>query len=271
MRPQDVTSLRRQSRGIEGWFTAEAAGLFGLIDELQKEAGVTGDLFEIGTHHGRSAVVLGAMARPDETVGVCDVFGAQEANASESGAGDRAAFEGNMRQFAPDAKLEVYEMLSDKLLAEELGSGRYRFFHIDGGHFVDEALADLRLAAEVTSERGVVVLDDPYHQDWPGVTEAAVRFLQEHDDYQAIALGFNKLVLTRSPDVYDALATPRSWDYVPGYIYSTKRAVICGHEALVYWIPGAHQMPRASRFLLHARANVERVRRRLRGALQRTR
>jgi hypothetical protein len=270
MKPQAVRKITRRSRRVEGWFTSDAAGLFGLIDELQKEADVCGDLFEIGAHHGKSAVLLGAMARSGDTVGVCDVFGRQDANVSSSGAGDRAIFEGNMRQIAPAAELAVYEKLSSVLTAEEIGgAGRYRFFHIDGGHFVEEALADLRLAAEVLHEHGVIVLDDPFHPDWPGVTEAAVRFLQEHDEYAAIALGFNKLVFTRSPQLYEQMASERSWEYVPGSVYSTKRAVICGHEALIYWIPGNHQTPRLNRFLLHARSNVERVRTRLARASQR--
>lgn len=50
--------------------------LFALIDEIQKERGIAGDLFEIGTHYGRSALCLAAMAdAKHEQLGLCDLFG----------------------------------------------------------------------------------------------------------------------------------------------------------------------------------------------------
>lgn len=88
MQPSQARQLATDSRDIHGWF--EAHGLFALIDSAQRASGVRGDLFEIGAHHGKSAVMLGNMAAETETIAVCDIFGEQDRNASGSGAGDRA-------------------------------------------------------------------------------------------------------------------------------------------------------------------------------------
>jgi hypothetical protein len=57
---------------------------------LYRDGGVVGDLFEIGVHHGRSALLLSHMARTGEWVRVCDLFGAQSDNVSSSGGGTEA-------------------------------------------------------------------------------------------------------------------------------------------------------------------------------------
>ena len=171
MQPADVRTITRRTRRVEGWFSAEAAGLFGLLDEAQRAAGVEGHLFEIGVHHGRSAVLLSQLARPGERLGVCDLFGEQTQNVSASGSGNRAIFEGNMAALAPGFdRLDVFATASDQLTPDRIG-GPYRLFHIDGGHLREEALSDLRLAAGALHERGAIVVDDPFSVAWPGVTE----------------------------------------------------------------------------------------------------
>lgn len=263
MRPTEVRRISRDGRDIEGWFTSEAAGLFGLIDELQGEAGVRGDLFEIGAHHGKSATMLGAMSRNGETLGVCDIFTSQDANVSGSGLGDRDIFEANMRRIAPTAKVTVYEKASSALTVDELPTP-HRFFHIDGGHLAEEALSDLRLAAPVLDAGGVIVLDDPFHAEWPGVTEGALQFMSEHEEYVPVALGFNKLVLTAAPALYGALATGRTWEYIPGQLFTTKRLPIAGRDALIFYERSDGHMAWFHQLATDALTTATRVRRRLR-------
>jgi hypothetical protein len=236
MRSNDTKRIARQTRRINGWFSRDAAGLFGLLDKAQREADVHGDLFEVGAHHGKSTVMLGAMTRPDESLGVCDIFGNQGANVSGSGSGDREIFERNMRRLVPSAKVSIYEKLSTDLTPEEIG-GPYRFFHVDGGHRADEALRDLQLAASVLDPRGVIVLDDPFRPEWPGVTEALLDFLREHGEFVPVALGFNKLVLTSVPAVYDVLATELVWEYIPANVFLAKTQTIAGRNTLIFYIP----------------------------------
>src|SRR5512133_2585130 len=97
MNKVEVADYLKATRGVEGWFFPIDASLFGMIDAIQKREEITGDLFEIGVHHGKTAIVLARMAAPGEALGVCDVFEQQELNADSSGEGSRELFEKNMR------------------------------------------------------------------------------------------------------------------------------------------------------------------------------
>src|SRR5687768_6666561 len=98
MTAREALEIMHGSRRIQGWFTVAAAMWFAWIDDIQKSHGIEGDIFEIGVHHGRSAILLAAMARPRrERLGVCDVFADQTSNVSGSGHGHREIFERNLR------------------------------------------------------------------------------------------------------------------------------------------------------------------------------
>jgi hypothetical protein len=182
---------------IDGWFSSEAASLFVLANRIQKRRGIKGDIFEIGCHHGRSAFLLGQMVRPSETLGVCDLFGEQQENVSGSGKGNRQIFLRNMKPLTKNGlDLSVFQGVSQKLTKEEIGE-RYRFFHVDGGHNIDEALADLRLAAKSTLDEGVIAVDDPFRAEWPGVTVALIEFLDK-SEFRPVVVGFNKILLARN-------------------------------------------------------------------------
>jgi hypothetical protein len=244
MTSREIKHALRDSRGVKGWFLPAAAALFGLLDEAQKSAGIHGDLFEIGAHHGKSAVLLGRMARDDESVGVCDIFESQEANASKSGAGDRATFDRNMRSIAPAASVRVYEKPSSALTPQEIGSP-YRIFHIDGGHLAEEALADLQLAAAVVDQRGLIVVDDPFAYQWPGVTEGILAFCHEQPEFQVVALGFNKLVLARDShrEMYDRAIIANEHAYIDRTIYVRKTLPVAGAATAIFLTPSDRQMP----------------------------
>jgi hypothetical protein len=263
MQPSDAREIAKASRDIHGWF--EAYGLFALIDSTQRAAGVRGDLFEIGAHHGKSAVMLGRMATETETVGVCDIFAEQDSNVSGSGSGDRAIFQHNMGRLAPGRGLRVHQCLSSELTAEQVGPAR--FFHVDGGHLIEEALSDLRLGAEVTLDRGAMVIDDPFRIEWPGVTEAIVGFLTERDDWAPVVVGFNKLVLCRRPSLGLYSTTVQSdtvWSYIDARVYERKRLPLAGTETTIFYVPTYRQVPALLPAVARTRWLYDSVRRRLR-------
>jgi hypothetical protein len=251
VQPADVRAITRRTRHIEGWFSPDAAALFGLLDEAQRAAGVQGDLFEIGVHHGRSAVLLSQLARPGERLGVCDLFGEQGQNVSASGSGDRAIFEANMASLAPAFdRLEIFARASDQLTPAEIG-GPYRLFHVDGGHLCEEALGDLRLGASVLSDGGAIMVDDPFSAIWPGVTEGILRFLEERADFSPLILGYNKLVLvpTAARPTYETFVTNEEtwWRYFDRRVYELKVLPIAGHPTHIVIVPGWRQHPELNR------------------------
>jgi len=165
MNPAKAKLLSKQSKAIPGWFSTDASMLFAWIDEIQKRNNIEGDCFEIGCHHGKSAVLLASMVKPGkEKLAVCDLFGMQSDNVSRSGNGDLDAFNRNMQPIRDSGVgINIFQKNSATLTASEIGQ-TYRIFHVDGGHNPDEALIDLRLAAECTIESGAIILDDPSSQ-----------------------------------------------------------------------------------------------------------
>lgn len=216
--------------------------LFALIDDVQKRRNIGGDVFEIGCHHGKSAVFLANLVdHATETLGVCDLFENQAENRSNSGAGDRKVFEETM-QPAVDAglKLEVFGKNSAELQGSEIGQN-IRFFHVDGGHSLEEALGDIKLAAECLSPAGVIAVDDPFSAPWPGVTEAVIRFLDERGDFQAFVVGFNKLLICRTSAVDEYVTA--IWEEYGERRFGLGQPLriwerdLCGRPMLAYSIP----------------------------------
>jgi SAM-dependent methyltransferase len=247
VKPQKTFNVYNQHcRKINGWFSKEAASLFALLNELQRENDIEGDLFEIGTHHGKSAVLLACMAQPGrESLGICDLFGDQSENVSASGGGDQAIFKENIRKLSlPALEINTFWKNSQNLKIQEIGQN-FRFFHVDGGHNCNEALSDLKLAALVILPEGVIVVDDPFRPEWPGVTEAIIRFLDQHDDFTAILVGFNKLILVRkeSARIYsDAISkTSLIKSYNLGYPWHLKELPFHKSKISIFyrpsWIP----------------------------------
>jgi len=255
MTPAEARRLFQKVKRIQGWFSAEAAYLFALLDAIQKENGIGGDIFEIGTHHGRSAVFLaGMLARPGESLRVCDIFGNQSENTSHSGSGNYEAFRTNMRSaFGECSFLRVFPMLSARLSQDLIGTS-YRLFHIDGGHLASECLADLELAADCTVPRGVIVLDDAFRPDWPGVTEALFAFLTTHrDSFVPLVAGFNKLALVRpsSRDLYLRSLMTTCWAFIPQEPFALKNVELLGHELRVFHLP-TYKSPTSLRSRLYS-------------------
>jgi len=216
--------------------------MFAWIDEIQQDNRIVGNIFEIGCHHGKSTTCLGAMVNvQDEQLCVCDLFGDQDTNISGSGSGDLEKFNHNMAP-AIESGLEVriFQKNSTTLTSEEIG-GNYRFFHIDGGHNCEEALSDLKLAADSLVEKGVIVLDDPFRPEWPGVTEAFMRFLDGNSQFRAIAVGFNKLIMVRKDcaELYleEIRLQKRREDYGLFFPWQVKELPFYGYPLLIFYVP----------------------------------
>jgi len=193
----NVRDYFNATQSIEGWFFPIDAHLFATIDVLQKRMNVRGNLFEIGVHHGKTAIFLAHLASPDERLGVCDVFDQQELNVDHSGAGSRDLFEKNMRMHAHAVSLQVFAKPSSLLTTEDTTT-TCRFFHIDGGHRPQDAYTDLETADRALLPQGVVAIDDVFNPNWPGVSEGVYRFLWERPNvFAPILIGGNKVLFAR--------------------------------------------------------------------------
>jgi hypothetical protein len=163
-------------RRVPGWFDPADFLLFDWFLADQTARGVAGDLLEVGAFLGRSAVVLGLHAGPEDTVDVCDLFEAGAGGASRgSYAGtayrglSRGAFEENYSHHVPRLP-RVHQRPSAELI-DVLAPG-YRFIHLDGSHVYGYVRADVATAVALLQPKGVVSVDDYRNEHFPGVAAA---------------------------------------------------------------------------------------------------
>lgn len=203
MRLPHVRQYLDDSANIEGWFFPVDAYLFGFLDSVQREQSIRGDLFEIGVHHGTSALLLARMLQPGEHLGVCDVFGRQELNVDHSGEGSLHLFRENIRAHAgvDEPVLRIHIKSSHVLTADDTGTS-CRLFHIDGGHRPEDVRRDLSTAERALHPAGVVIVDDVFNPSWPGVAEGFFQYLFEGGSTLVpLLIGGNKVYLCRAAAV----------------------------------------------------------------------
>jgi hypothetical protein len=213
----EVTCYLDETRAVEGWFFPVDAYLFGFIDDVQKREGIRGNLFEIGVHHGKTAMFLARCRRDSEVLGVCDVFEQQELNRDRSGEGSREIFQRNMGAHP----VRVFAKESARLTPEDTTT-ECRFIHIDGGHRAEDIVNDLGVAECALLPDGVVAVDDAFNPNWPGVSDGFYQFMHAHAAFAPLLIGGNKVLLAR-PDaiaryerhfdtIVEAVAAPFTFD-----------------------------------------------------------
>src|SRR4051812_23935741 len=74
----------RRLDDVPGWFWPVDQMLFTRLLEGQTAAGSTGDLLELGTYLGRSAILIGRHLQPSETFTICDLFDSDAPDAANA-------------------------------------------------------------------------------------------------------------------------------------------------------------------------------------------
>ena len=213
----EVTRYLDETRTVEGWFFPVDAYLFGFIDEVQRRERIEGNLFEIGVHHGKTAMFLARCLRDGEVLAVCDVFEQQELNRDRSGEGSREIFLRNMGA----CPVRVFAKESARLTPGDTTT-ECRFLHIDGGHRAADVVNDLGVAERALLPDGVVAVDDVFNPNWPGVSEGFHQFVNARRTFAPLLIGGNKVLLARPAAIEryerhfdaipDAVAAPFTFD-----------------------------------------------------------
>ena len=189
-------------RQVEGWIDEGALSFLMLINRYQMDRDIMGAVAEIGVHHGRSFIALSALRRPDEYGVAVDIFENQALNPDSSGRGDYGLFVSNLETFGvPDRqvilKRDSLTLSGTEIIAAAHGQ-QVRLFSVDGSHTAKHTANDLEVAADALTREGIVVLDDWFNPDWPGVQEGFFAFFRQRERNLApFAYGNNKLYLTR--------------------------------------------------------------------------
>lgn len=205
--------VTRGRRRVAGWFSRIDAEIVSTIMLDQTSRNVKGDALEVGVHHGKTFILLKLCLRDGETAIAVDVFENQELNLdNRSGKGDRGRLEYNLRQFGDgrvNTDIITASSLDLKQSELETRTSGLRFASIDGGHWYEAVLNDLRLATFCAGEDCVIAIDDFFNPDFPEVSAAYYAWLHDEPDFQPLCVSSGKLYVCRpnaKMQYFDALS-----------------------------------------------------------------
>jgi SAM-dependent methyltransferase len=188
---------------IEGWVDKGLWEILAFLHSQQRSINVAGGVCEIGVHHGRFLFGLQALKDPGLPALAIDVFDAQEFNIDQSGMGSKAKFIENAKKYSVrPASVSTIEGDSLMLRGADVANirekyGRFSIFSVDGGHTADHVIHDFKVAMELTSPGGIILIDDYNNPWWPGVQEGIAKiFNNDAPTFVPIFCGMNKLIVT---------------------------------------------------------------------------
>ena len=157
---------------IDGWLTKDQARL--LYDRAAALAPGS-RIVEIGSHHGRSTIVL-AVAAPDAELVAIDPY--EEGRPRPA---DLEQFESNLEQAGVRERVRHVHASSTAALAEI--PGEVDLLYIDGAHDVKTAHADIRGWGPRVREGGTMLIHDSFSSVGVTVAELLALFFGERFRY----------------------------------------------------------------------------------------
>jgi predicted O-methyltransferase YrrM len=162
---------------VKGWFYPKDQALMTWLLDRQERTEPPGDLLELGSYLGKSAILIGSHVRPGETFTVCDLFDStptDERNRSENAWSyatlTRQAFEGNYLTF--HAELPTIVQATTDQITRHVAAGSCRLVHVDASHLWQHVQGDITAARQLLRPGGLVVCDDYRSEHTPGVAAA---------------------------------------------------------------------------------------------------
>ncbi|MFV1363145.1 class I SAM-dependent methyltransferase [Mycolicibacterium elephantis] len=235
-------------RIVTGFLQPEVLLLLDVLNSAQRAKQVSGAVAEIGVHHGRLFIGLRLLQRPGEKAVAIDIFGDQELNVDGSGHGDLQKFLSNVNLWSSMDDVVIHQGDSTKLLPErlrELAGGDIRLFSVDGGHTAEIVFSDMKLAESTLADGGIVIADDVFNQQWPGVAVGTLRYLEQGAKLAPFLIGFNKVFFAQ-PD-YCRLYRAEVESAVSGKLrLATGESVFAGHDVALVAPQGAVDLLRRS-------------------------
>lgn len=189
---------------VEGWCSYSIPELVRTISDYQVQQGIKGGVLEIGVHHGKFFIVLHNLTNHSKEASVAiDIFDNQTLNIDYSGKGSMDYFQKNISKYAVDPQSihciqqDSTQLSPADIVKIETEYGKFRIISIDGGHTAEHTINDFNIASDLICNGGVVILDDYYNQDWPGVHEGiAYTFLHNRPKLLPFLVAPNKLFFT---------------------------------------------------------------------------
>ena len=177
----------RSIADVQGWMTeGQARRLWDRASTLAAGASVV----EIGSYHGRSAIVLASAAADGVEVVTVDPHagndrGPQQIKAvAEEGERDHQTFLGNLKRAGVHERVRHVRHPSQSAAAQEAVEGEIDLLYIDGAHRYGPALADIRAWGARVADGGTMLIHDSFSSI--GVTLAIMRALFTSGEFRYI-------------------------------------------------------------------------------------
>jgi hypothetical protein len=235
---------------VPGFFGPLDATLFARLFAAQDAAGLAGDVLEIGSFYGRSAILLEYLKDERDVLHVCDLF--EDTPPTTAGRMELATFSGKMptrgefeawfRRFH-DTVPVIHQGPSSVLNASELGPDGFRFVHLDGSHVYEAVTGDIELACEIASDGGVIAFDDFANVGHPGVAAALWPAVVERD-LEPFACSPSRLYAANSRD-WATRYRSAIQGFATTYGYRWKLSEISDSSILSIWPTGETRTLRA--------------------------
>jgi hypothetical protein len=185
---------------VEGWCDPKVAEIIDMFDSLplNKEGGAC----EIGIHHGKLFLLLNQAIEEQYKSYAVDVFDFQHLNIDNSGEGKKDMFIKNVLSYDRHLGNNIVVLEEDSTdpkdaLRKNIPAGSLRFMSVDGGHTVEHTINDLKIASELISNEGIVIVDDITNHWWMSVVEGVCKYLLNYPTLIPIAIGQNKLYMCK--------------------------------------------------------------------------
>jgi predicted O-methyltransferase YrrM len=172
---------------IPGWFNLDDCGHFYLILSYQSMIGIRGDLFEIGSYHGRSTALMARFLKEKERIVICDAFEHETSEPYRQKPSPEILLSNliRMNNGLDREKIVIHNCLSSDLSLN--ANEEFRFVHLDGGHSEAQVYFDLMLSSKHLHSKGIIVVDDYHHESFPEVSQGTDRFLRENSGFDVLA------------------------------------------------------------------------------------
>jgi predicted O-methyltransferase YrrM len=176
-------------RDIDGWLTEGQAQV---LYDVAINVGPGDAIVEIGSHHGRSTVIL-ATAKPAGTkLLAVDPYGDPRWGGGEE---SLAIFQANLAKHGVDQDVQLARQLGAEAGNAWLG-GPVGLLFVDGAHDYPSVSADLQAWLSHMSTTGTILMHDAYSS--PGVTQAAFRHMFAARDYAYVGSSRSLIAFTCS-------------------------------------------------------------------------
>ncbi len=193
---------RAGHRFVEGWMHPEVLDILKVLDAAQRQQEIRGSVAEIGVHHGKLFIGLHLLRQDAETSLAIDLFEDQDLNIDKSGRGNFRKFESNLSRWADNTRVVTHQGDSTDLSGDQvkaLAGSPIRLFSVDGGHTEEIVRKDMQTAEGSLAEGGIVIADDVFNSQWPGVAVGTIRYLDAGGVLEPFAVGLNKVFFATAP------------------------------------------------------------------------